>query len=62
MSRRWNVEQGQMFDVPTFEWLDAYEHKTTEFALALQLLPVAASAPAASESLNGEEMCYGRRT
>jgi hypothetical protein len=38
MGRRWNIEQGTLFDTPTFEWLDAYETKTTSFHLSLQAL------------------------
>ena len=35
LGRKWNVEQGRIFDVPTFEWLDAYETKVTRFWIAL---------------------------
>ena len=35
MGRKWNVEKGVLFDVPTFEWLDAYETKATTFWLTM---------------------------
>lgn len=38
MSRRWCVETGTLFDIPTFEWLDAYETKTTTFRLSIQAI------------------------
>ena len=34
-SRRENVARGTLFDTPCFEWLDAYEQKTTSFTLAI---------------------------
>jgi hypothetical protein len=52
MSRRWNVEQGSLFETPTFEWLDANETKETEFALCLRLLGEGEASP------SGEVMCY----
>lgn len=36
IGRTRNVEQGKMFDTPCFEWLDAYETKTTKFWISLQ--------------------------
>jgi len=34
--RKHNVETGKLLDTPTFEWLDAYEKKTTKFYIFLQ--------------------------
>ena len=31
-SRRDNVERGKLFDTPCYEWLDANETKSTEYA------------------------------
>lgn len=36
MGRRWNVEKGTLLDTPTFEWLDAFEEKSTDFWISLQ--------------------------
>lgn len=34
-SRQANVEMGTLLDTPTFEWIDAYEEKTTLFSVSL---------------------------
>jgi len=38
MSRRWCVETGSLFGIPTYEWLDAYETKSTKFRLSIQAI------------------------
>ena len=45
MGRRWCVEKGKMFDTPTFEWLDAFEEKTTDFWISLQRVDAAGEGP-----------------
>ena len=45
MSRKWNVEKGTLFDTPTFEWLDAYETKSTKFHLSIQALEAGQPTP-----------------
>ena len=37
--RRWNVETGKLLDTPCFEWLDAFETKTTSYYISLKAGP-----------------------
>jgi len=47
-SKRDNVTRGSLFDTPCFEWLDAYEEKTTSFHLSLCCV---------EDRLTGPQMC-----
>ena len=45
LGRKANVEMGALFDTPTFEWLDAYETKSTKFHLSIQALEAGQPTP-----------------
>ena len=67
LGRKWNVEQGTMFDTPTFEWLDAYEVKSTTFWLTMwsnndqeeQQRPIQLISPEKSTLTSSEELYEG---
>jgi len=48
-SRRENVRLGSLHDTPTFEWLDAFEERTTEFFILYQEVEEGSTAAPLSE-------------
>ena len=67
MGRKWNVEQGKLLGVPTFEWLDAHETKKNTFWMTMWTdranneMPVELVSPRSAEEESEMDGRRGRR-